>query len=1015
MGPPVFRPSFVASWPGFPAVARSLSRQLAGRVVALPDVLSAEEHGAAVDALALLYGLQVEVVLDPARLASREGGRALLVVPRPLEQTPDPVPDCLVVCTVRRPPGTWSLDLPHELLEVRDALMECAGGQLAGEPAVRVVPWVAGVADTPGSLLPFLDGALRAAAEAEKGEESGPFAAGLAAALSWLLRGVDGRLVHWLVAEAVAPARASGLVGTDAALLGREEALRRAFRHGLVLRLEPQGKVRLRRPLDALGRLKEAPGAPGPELVRRHLDPRRDGPLCQMLDRLGRRTTRALGLPRPRPPEPFVGREDVVRRLVALLEPGERVAAAVLFGPGGVGKTAVAAKVTNALEGRLEPVWVRLGDDPEAGWVAAAAALGIDTEREGRRTPSDGDRPHWLRRVHRALRDGDYLVVADEVDGLDEDALPGWLPDGPGRCVVLLVSRSSQRPLQERGDAVAVRLHGLALQEARELLADKAPELAEAARAGRADTLLRKLALHPMAISLAALLVEEEGLEETERRLASEGEWAVPRVIADTVASLDEEERRLLQALAVCAPAGSPPELVLRVAGIEEEGEGRDRLARLTGHSLVSWTGRTVRLHGLARLHLEGEAGADEALGLRHAETVDELMERARKGDDAEAQDALYEDLLRAARRVVGLARDGEAGAARLAQRLVVELLQHPRGWRAESLALAIHVSEAALTAYTRDESPAEWATTQNGLGLAWWSLPTGDRAENTGRAIQAFEAALTVWAPEEFPDDWAAAQNNLGNAWWLLPTGDRADNLARAIDAFEATLTVWTRDESPADWAIVQNNLGNVLVDLPAGDRADNLSRAIEAYEAALTVRTREELPDEWALTQNNLGIALVDLPAGDRAENVARAIDAFEAALTVCTREEFPSDWAMTQNNLGIALARLPTGDRAGNLSRAIEAYEAALAVFTREEYPSGWAQTQNNLGGALATLRTGDRADNLSRAIAAYEAALTVHTPTAFPAAHEQTQRNLADARDELAALRAGAGEDDEPPAP
>ena len=64
MGPPVFRPSFVASWPGFPAVARSLSRQLAGRVVALPDVLSAEEHGAAVDALALLYGLQVEVVLD---------------------------------------------------------------------------------------------------------------------------------------------------------------------------------------------------------------------------------------------------------------------------------------------------------------------------------------------------------------------------------------------------------------------------------------------------------------------------------------------------------------------------------------------------------------------------------------------------------------------------------------------------------------------------------------------------------------------------------------------------------------------------------------------------------------------------------------------------------------------------------------------------------------------------------------------------------------------------------------
>ncbi len=68
---------------------------------------------------------------------------------------------------------------------------------------------------------------------------------------------------------------------------------------------------------------------------------------------------------------------------------------------------------------------------------------------------------------------------------------------------------SSQRPLQERGDAVAVRLHGLALQEARELLADKAPELAEAARAGRADRAGRAMTTDRRAAAVVVRTMED--------------------------------------------------------------------------------------------------------------------------------------------------------------------------------------------------------------------------------------------------------------------------------------------------------------------------------------------------------------------------------------------------------------------------------------------------------------------------------------------------------------------------
>ena len=57
---------------------------------------------------------------------------------------------------------------------------------------------------------------------------------------------------------------------------------------------------------------------------------------------------------------------------------------------------------------------------------------------------------------------------------------------------------------------------------------------------------------------------------------------------------------------------------------------------------------------------------------------------------------------------------------------------------------------------------------TQNNLGNALGSL--GERESGTARleeAVAAFRAALTEWTRERVPLDWARTQNNLGSALW--------------------------------------------------------------------------------------------------------------------------------------------------------------------------------------------------------------------------------------------------------
>jgi len=68
------------------------------------------------------------------------------------------------------------------------------------------------------------------------------------------------------------------------------------------------------------------------------------------------------------------------------------------------------------------------------------------------------------------------------------------------------------------------------------------------------------------------------------------------------------------------------------------------------------------------------------------------------------------------------------------------------------------------LQAAQRAGDPGALAAAQGMLGNAYCSLPTGDRAENLRQAIACYQEALTVYTPQSAPREYAMVQRNLAD-----------------------------------------------------------------------------------------------------------------------------------------------------------------------------------------------------------------------------------------------------------
>jgi tetratricopeptide (TPR) repeat protein len=189
---------------------------------------------------------------------------------------------------------------------------------------------------------------------------------------------------------------------------------------------------------------------------------------------------------------------------------------------------------------------------------------------------------------------------------------------------------------------------------------------------------------------------------------------------------------------------------------------------------------------------------------------------------------------------------------------------------------------------------------------------------EHLENAISIYQRALTLFSREAFPEDWASAQDKLGNAYSRRIQGKRADNLELAIEHYQLALQVFTREAFPKEWARNKGNLGNAYRERIRGKGAENLELAIECYQLALQVFTCEDFPEDWASIQGNFGNAYRKRIRGERADNLELALEYYQLALQVFTRDAFPENWAITKRNLGIAQKDRLQEQQAASLSK-------------------------------------------------------------------------------------------------
>lgn len=138
-------------------------------------------------------------------------------------------------------------------------------------------------------------------------------------------------------------------------------------------------------------------------------------------------------------------------------------------------------------------------------------------------------------------------------------------------------------------------------------------------------------------------------------------------------------------------------------------------------------------------------------------------------------------------------------------------------------LAKAIPHYHSALQLIVRDNAALVWAAAHAGLAAAYLTMPMVEASSQLrlGVAAQSLRSALTVYTRDEHPQQWASIQLNLANSLVYTPSRHHADNLVEAIERYEAVLQTRDRTTDPLGRARVLANQGNVLAHLGMFDDA--------------------------------------------------------------------------------------------------------------------------------------------------------------------------------------------------
>ncbi len=490
----------------------------------------------------------------------------------------------------------------------------------------------------------------------------------------------------------------------------------------------------------------------------------------------------------PAPPQDFTGRAEEIQDLLANFHRG--VAISGLRGQGGVGKTALALKLSEIIKDRYPDAqfFLDLGG-VSANPLSAADAMAhvIRAYHPLAKLPDGEDE---LSAIYRSLlHEKRALLVMDNAK--DRRQVEPLLP--PAGCVLIVTSRQhfTLPGLYDRD------LDALPMEDARELLLRIAKRIGDCA-----DEIAALCGRLPLALRVAASAIAERRnlspadyarrLRDAKQRLSHLK--AVEVVLNESCELLDEESRKRWLRLAVFAKTFDES---AAAAMWEMEADGvNEGLGDLLTYSLIEYDEASSRysLHDLARIFADGRLSEEErdAAKRRHARHYCQTLEQAKElylqgGEGVKRGVALFDgeraNIEAGWEWAESLAeRDDEAAELCLeypnAGVYVLDLRQHPREqirWLNCQLAAARRLKK-------RDYEGADLGN----LGNAYADLG------ETRKAIEFYEQALVI--DREIGD-----RRGEGAALWNMSLSlDKLGERARAIECAEASLKIREEIEDP-------------------------------------------------------------------------------------------------------------------------------------------------------------------------------------------------------------------------
>lgn len=605
-------------------------------------------------------------------------------------------------------------------------------------------------------------------------------------------------------------------------------------------------------------------------------------------------------LPLQKPPraQHFVGREDELSSLLNDLQPGKVV---TICGPGGMGKTALAA----------EAVWqLSLGNEPperfpdgivfHTFYHKPQAALALEAIA---RAYGEDPRQYPLEAAKRALSARQALIILDGTEACED---LGEVLSVTASCAVLITTRRRSDAPAELRDLLP-----LPLDKATSLLQAWAEELASD------EDICRKicslLGCLPLAIFLVGRYLAHRRqmaseylswLEKTPLKALDLGErqhQSIPLLMEHSLEQVSDQACACLGLAGVLAQKPFEPEIIAAALAISPE-DANNALGELVEFGLlmrpkVSYQITHALAHTYARSELAPESRALSCL----AEYFDDLSRKQTSKGLAgyKLMDSGRDHILA----VQAACHKAELWEDVRTLTWAFEDYLDLQGHGAERVAIL----QAGLAAARSAEAHYDEASFLNLLGVACADL--GD----VRKAIDYYKQALPIFRKDGKRQGEGAALGNLGLAYADL------GETRKAIEYYDQHLAI---SREIGDRRGEGNALGNLGI---AYKNLGETRKAIEYYEQALAIdREIGDRRGEGA-DLGNLGVAYHNLG------EIRKAIDYYGQQLAIASeigdrRGEGNALWNMS-------LAREELDDRA----KAIECAKAALKIREEIEDPN------------------------------------------------------------------------------